>query len=381
MKYKIHIILTATIFMVAVNALSQNKSAGINISAWNKVATQSNDSSQTSYFNLGLYSSMNQLNGIGLNIIASTVNKNVNGIQISSIANTAKGSMRGLQIAGITNINGNKMAGVSVSGLTNIIGHDAYGVAISGMINIIGSQSSALTIAGLMNISGDNTSGVHISGLSNLSSSTFNGVMIGGLLNIGGKDFNGVQVSALANIVASEMRGLQIGIANYTTTGKGVQLGIVNYYREQFDGLQLGIVNINPDTKTQMMLYGGNNTKFNVAVRFKNQLFYNIIGAGLYPYEIKKGFSGALQYRAGMWKQLYKNLSLSGDLGYQHIEGFKANDCPSRLYSLQARLNLEYQLTSRFGLFATGGYGINRFYNKNATFEKKPIFEAGIILF
>ena len=76
-------------------------------------------------------------------------------------------------------------------------------------------------------------------------------------------------------------------------------------------------------------------------------------------------------------------LSISGDLGYQHIEAFDNKDevIPKRLYALQARANLEYQFTRKFGIFATGGYGLTRFYNKSSNYDKGAIIEAGIVLF
>ena len=76
-------------------------------------------------------------------------------------------------------------------------------------------------------------------------------------------------------------------------------------------------------------------------------------------------FSASASYRAGLSFPIYKGLSISGDLGYQHIETFDNKDevIPGRLYALQARANLEYQLTKKFGIFATGGYGLTRFYN------------------
>jgi hypothetical protein len=54
---------------------------------------------------------------------------------------------------------------------------------------------------------------------------------------------------------------------------------------------------------------------------------------------------------------------------------------PKRLYALQARANLEYQFTRKFGIFATGGYGLTRFYNKSSNYDKGAIIEAGIVLF
>ena len=75
--------------------------------------------------------------------------------------------------------------------------------------------------------------------------------------------------------------------------------------------------------------------------------------------------------------------TLSGDLGYQHIETFKNKDygVPARLYALQARINLEYRMGKRISLFASGGYGGSRYYTRNATFDKGVLAEGGIILF
>ena len=51
------------------------------------------------------------------------------------------------------------------------------------------------------------------------------------------------------------------------------------------------------------------------------------------------------------------------------------------LYALQARANLEYQITRKFGIYATGGYGLTRFYNKSSNYDKGAIIEAGSVLF
>jgi hypothetical protein len=38
-------------------------------------------------------------------------------------------------------------------------------------------------------------------------------------------------------------------------------------------------------------------------------------------------------------------------------------------------------LESMLLILASGGYGMTRYYDKNKFYEKKPIFEAGVILF
>ena len=202
------------------------------------------------------------------------------------------------------------------------------------------------------------------------------------LANITAGDMTGVQVSGLGNVVGGTARGLQIGAANMAIRAKGLQIGLFNYYKEKLDGFQLGLVNANPQTKVQLMFFGGNATKLNVGARFKNRLFYTILGGGTHYLDFGDKFSAALFYRAGLELPLYKQLFISGDLGYQHIETFKNKDygIPARLYALQARVNLEYHLTERFGIFLTGGYGGSRYYTQGKTYDKGIIVEGGVTI-
>ena len=87
--------------------------------------------------------------------------------------------------------------------------------------------------------------------------------------------------------------------------------------------------------------------------------------------------------RAGLHYPIAGNLEISGDLGYFHIENFENEDAetPERMYSLQARVNLEYKIRPKFSIFASGGYGMTRYYDKNKFYEKKPIIEIGVVLF
>ena len=275
------------------------------------------------------------------------------------------------------------MIGFSATGLVNIAGNESKGMLFSGLTNISGDHTYGVMASGVMNISGDKAGGAQLSGLANITGSTFNGIMAGGLLNVVGENLNGVQLTGLANIVASRMNGVQIGLGNYATKAKGLQIGLVNYYKEEMKGFQLGLVNANPDTRVQMMVFGGNATKINIGARFKNKLFYTIVGAGTHYLDFSDKFSASLFYRGGIWLPLWKDLTISGDLGYQHIETFKNKDygIPARLYGLQARLNLEYQITKKFGIFATGGYGGSRYYNRDVTYDKGVIAEAGVVLF
>ena len=370
---------------------------GINLSLWKNMSTQPTDTVGSTCLNLGLFSSMNRLNGVGINLLGGVVLRDMNGVQITGLANLVGGSMRGVQIAGISNVNGNNLSGVSISGLVGITGNHAQGVIFSGLTNITGDNTSGVIIGGLLNISGENSSGVHLAGLANIAGESFNGITTSGLLNIVGQSLRGIQISGLGNITGENMHGMQIsGLGNVVggsftgaqlapmnmaKSGKGLQIGLFNYYKENFDGFQLGLVNAN--TKVQLMLFGGNTTKLNVGARFKNKLFYTILGGGTHYLDFSDKFSASLFYRAGLELPLYKQLFISGDLGFQHIENFKNKDYgfPARLYALQARVNLEYRLTDRLGIFVTGGYGGSRYYNKGVTYDKGVILEGGVVVF
>ena len=108
-------ILTAAILMAAVCLPAQNKSAGINISIWKDICTQPHDSTQTTYVNIGLLSTLNRLNGVGINALGSVVHGDMNGVQITGLANLAGGTMRGVQIAGVSNISGDNAVGLSAN--------------------------------------------------------------------------------------------------------------------------------------------------------------------------------------------------------------------------------------------------------------------------
>ncbi|WP_276864493.1 hypothetical protein [Mediterranea massiliensis] len=378
---------------------NQLKPVGINLSVWKSISTQPKDSIGSTAFNLGLFSVQNNLTGLGINLLASVTRHQVTGVQLAGISNNVGQRMKGFQLAGITNINsyghqgaaiaglvtinGGEGRGFLASGLANITGNDNRGVTMAGLMNLSGNGGRGLVLSGLANIAGDDDRGLALSGLMNVSGGSSTGVQASSLLNVTGEDMTGFQLSALGNVAGGKLKGVQIGLANVATRAQGVQIGLFNYYKDKFDGLQLGLVNANPHTRVQLLLSGSNSTKINLAARFKNDRLYTIVGAGAPYFGFGDKFSGALFYRAGAELPLYRHLSLSGDLGYRHIETFRKNDadCPARLYSLQARINLEYRLTDAMGIFVSGGYGWDRYYNRNSTYDQGIIIEGGIVLF
>ena len=236
--------------------------------------------------------------------------------------------------------------------------------------------------------------GVQLSTLSNTSAHKFNGLQLGAVSNITAGMDKGVQLSGILNVSSSMMRGVQWGAINYSDSLNGAQIGFLNIARKRPKGWQVGIINmsydtignkiglinINPSTDIDVMIYGGSSTKTNLAMRFRNKSTYNVFGVGTHFMGLDSKFSGAVFYRLGQYVQLSPKWSLSGDIGYYHVETFSRNnnDKPERLYSLQARINADYQISRKFGAFASVGWGLTRYYDRNETYRNRPLVEVGL---
>lgn len=284
-------------------------------------------------------------------------------------------TLRGVQIGVFSSVVRQQMRGVSLAGIINSVGDDMRGVQISGVSNVV---------------KGGN--GVQLSLFNNVSSSPFRGVQLSGLSNVSMGMKRGLQIAA-ANVSSSYMRGMQLGGYNYADTlngsqiglfnvcvrhPRGVQIGVINYSQDTI-AHKIGLVNVNPKTRIDYMFYGGSATKANLAVRFRNRSTYNILGIGTHYFGLDEKFSGALFYRIGQYFQLSPKFSLSGDLGFYHVESFQehSQDKPERLYSLQARINADYQLGRYTSAFASVGYGDTHYYH-GGRYRRRAIVEAGL---
>lgn len=287
------------------------------------------DTALCSSLNVGIFSNVDTLRGVQIGALSGIVSRDMRGLNIGTVSTVAR-DMRGLQIAGLTNIATHSMRGVQLSAVTNI----AMGVE------------------------------------------------------------SGVQLSDIANICADNMRGVQAGIYNFADTLQGLQVGILNMADAHPRGVQIGLVNVthdsrarkiglvnvSPSTAIDFLAYMGNTSKLNGAMRFRNRSTYSIIGLGTHYMGLDKKFSGTLFYRLGQYVSLSPRWTLSGDVGFYHIETFEENSRtkPDRLYSLQAHLNADYKLSPTLGLFASVGYGDTRHYGSRERYEDKFIAQVGL---
>ena len=246
----------------------------------------------------------------------------------------------------------------------------------------------------ISSVAADGGHGLQLSGLSNTTAHKFKGLQLSGISNITAGMDHGSQLSGILNVSSAMHRGLQLGAINYADSLNGAQIGLFNIARKRPKGWQvgfvnlsydtighkIGLVNINPTTDIDLMVYAGTSTKTNLALRYRNKSTYNIIGVGTHFMGLDSKFSGAVFYRLGQYFQVTPRLSLSGDIGFYHVETFSRNNSekPERLYSLQARINADYQLGRHFGAFASVGWGLTRYYDRNETFRNRPLAEVGL---
>lgn len=241
----------------------------------------------------------------------------------------------------------------------------------------------------------DSLKGVQVSVFNNIAASPIKGIQLSPIANIAMGVDHGLQMGGVVNVSSGMMRGIQVGGYNYADTLTGIQVGLINVSQSNSKGWQVGLINytknihshrwglinVNPNTRIDLLLGAGTSTKFYAALRFRNRSTYNIIGLGTHYLGLDHRFSGAAFYRIGQYFSLSPRLSLSGDVGFAHVETFEHGQdaTPDHLYSLQARANIDYQITRNLGAFATIGYDHTRYYG-GRLYANRFVIGAGISL-
>jgi hypothetical protein len=376
------LILLTLLILPLMPALGQTETRHpLNISLWDPIASSPYDSLSTTNVTFGFSSKTYKLKGAGINLFSHFNNKSVDGFTLNGVGEFVKGNMTGTEVSGLFNVVSGHMHGVQLAGVQNTNVLHSKGVMIAGITNFTIGDARGIQIAGITNMAGSHFSGVQLSSAVNIASSSSDLLQWAGLVNVCAEPINGIQI-AMGNY-AGGVNGVQLGLLNLCGGDvKGVQVGIINHSKDT-SAVKIGLVNINPKTRIQMLTYGGNTTKINTAVRFKNHYTYTIIGIGTHYLGLDDKFSGSIFYRVGAELPVGHNLFLSSDAGFSHIENFSNEDAttPERMFSLQLRLNLEYHVLHRLGVFVSGGYAHTRYYKTNKIFENKPIVELGIALF
>ena len=316
---------------------------------------------------IGLLRVIPSLEGLQVGLIAGGVHKSMSGVGIYGIMG-ASDEADGVQIAGI-NVVRQRMHGLAIGGIC-FAGEGLHGVQI-GFANLAGFEMKGVQVgffnggrnfglqAGVLNLSGDN-SGVSIGGI-NLEFGHNKG------LQLGVENF------------ADSLDGVQIGVFNQCRNGNGVQIGIINHCAEACR--QFGLVNVNQHSRLQMLVTTGNHDLISLALRIRNRHTYNVIGFGVG----RKGWDdhscASVYYRIGQYFTIFPRFTLSGDVGIANVGVMrKGTDAPN-MFSLEARMNVEYEVHPQASLFATAGYTSTRYVSDGKLFKHKPLIELGVALF
>lgn len=321
------------------------------------------DSRLSSNFNVGLFANVDTLRGMQLSLITGVTHREMRGVNVSALAAVSHGRAYGVQLAGLVNAGSGDMRGLQMASVANVA-----------------ARFNGVQLAGLTNACTTPMRGIQLSAVTNISMGVKRGVQISGAANVCSSYMRGLQMSAYN--YADTLNGSQIGLLNVCVSHpRGMQVGLINYSRDT-TARKIGLVNINPSTQTDLMVYGGSSVKLNMAMRFRNRSTYNIIGIGYNYMGFDDEFSGAVYYRLGQYISLSRYLTLSGDIGFYHVEAFAKHsaDSPDRLYSLQARVSLDCRLGHTLGAFVTAGYGDTRYYHHSRRYRDRAIAEAGLTL-
>ncbi len=328
------------------------------------IAIGNRDEDKKANINVGLMADVTVLKGCQMSLGTALVREKAIGFNFSLVRVITLGDMWGMQSSLVSDVVNGEMKGLQFSGVINS-----------------SKQMRGMQLTTFNNIA-IRMQGVQLSGIENITLSSGRGLQLASVMNICIDDMHGVQMSAFN--YADEIVGLQLGLVNICTQNPhGTQIGLFNYSRES-NSRKIGLVNLSPQTRIQMMVFGGNASKINVAARFRNNNTYNIVGIGTHYMGLDKKFSGSLFYSMGYWTTVFNDKwSVNADIGFSHTESFNQEDLktPERLYSLNTNVSLEYQCFKRLGFFVAAGYGVDRYYEHNETYKRSFLMKVGMIFF
>jgi len=167
------------------------------------------------------------------------------GISIGGLGVGSGGSLRGLSVGGIGVGGGREVAGIALGGIGVGSGGRLTGISVAGIGVGAGGDVNGLTIAGVGVGSGGTLRWVSLAGVgvgapriegfaaaAAVGAQDAKGVIIAPVyMRIDQGTFSGVSASAFNHIKGSQ-HGLTIGIFNYAYRLHGVQLGVLNYVRD-----------------------------------------------------------------------------------------------------------------------------------------------------
>jgi hypothetical protein len=218
------------------------------------------------------------VHGVQLAGVGSSVRSELVGAQLSSVANVA-GEVIGVQISGYLNLSRGPVSGAQVSDANWALGRVRG--AQMGMVNY---ASAATGFQGaLVNVAGD-VRGAQFSLVG--VARNFAGAQIG-LVNIGG-----------------DVTGAQIGLVNVARRARGLQLGLINL-AEELDGAPVGLLSVARDGEHRLLLLGDERGVSSLDLLLGSRWFHGVLLGGLQP--VGRGSGPRWWYGAGFGVHFPRN--------------------------------------------------------------------------
>jgi len=255
-----------------------------------------------------------KLHGVEFGGVANFEKEEVRGAQFAGVANVVGGYVKGFQAAGVLNSAHGDLNGLQASGTVNTVSGNVRIGQLGGTINIAGGNLNGLQASGAANYAGDSVRGSQLAGAVNIVRGNLNGLQASGAINYVGGDvrvgqlagainiasgghLDGVQASGAVNVannlegaqfsvinVAGGVNGAQVGVVNIARSVEGLQVGIVNV-SESISGAPIGVFSFVKNNPLRLHFWGSDTEIANVGLRLGSRNVYNLLMAGIQPYE------------------------------------------------------------------------------------------------
>jgi hypothetical protein len=189
----------------------------------------------------------NSIKGLSVGLVGAGAGNEISGISIGGLGAGAGNNCSGIMIGGLGAGAGNDIRGITIGGLGAGAGNNVEGITIGGLGAGAGDKITGITIGGLGAGSGNELTGIAIGGVG-VGAPNIKGLTIGGL-TCEGQYFDGVALTlgrvrikkeghftgfsaGMLNQIEGRQSGLSIGIVNYAWELNGIQIGLINYVRD-----------------------------------------------------------------------------------------------------------------------------------------------------
>ncbi len=379
---KIKILLLPVLLALAFSSdlYAQEKNMPFNLSVIYPVSLNSSKSDNVN-FNIGIAgSSINSLNGFGVNGVYSVLGGDLNGVQINGLYAETRNRLNGLQISGAVNALTEGGTGAMIAGIGNLSFNEFEGVQLAGISNLNFENIKGMQIGGIFNMAGKDLNLLQLSLAGNVTGGNMKGLQISALFNLSGAANRGLQISSIN--LTKEQRGMQFGFINACDDNNGLQLGIVNITGKKQNGAVIGLMNAFEDSRIQLLVAGGNVAYGMVGVRFRTNSIYTAMQLGIPVVHSNTTKSIMFNYHAGYSFNL-KYMYLNADAGFSHFshESNQVEGKPSKnQFGISLRAGLEKQIISKLGIFLNAGILFLADSYTSPEFSNKFILEGGFTL-